>query len=300
VKILMWLSINFGAKANLKEKYAKSGSWAVITGASEGIGRGFALDLARRGFNVVLLARTKAKLDDVASECGKYNVGAKVIPFDFAVASENDYDKLFAELDDLAISILVNNVGVILDATDTYDTGSIDCELRLLKVNCESQLRMTKYVLPKMKAKRCGAVISLSSAAALLRPPFLSTYAATKAFNLGFSESLALEMAEYGIDVLAVTPSYVTSAMTNHKRESFDTVPSLPMAKQSLDQLGLMSKTAGHWRHRFMIAVLTHLPTSLLNYLMLSNMKVARSKLAAKKQKQSAQASGRCDKKAAD
>lgn len=280
-KVWKFAQSHFFSTVDVKRKYAKAGTWAVVTGASDGIGRGMALELAKRGMNVALIARTKSKLDEVAAEVTKMNVEARVICFDFSKASAADYSSLFAELDKLSIAVLVNNVGVNYDYPMLFDAAPLDEDLRMLKVNCETPVQMTKYVVPKMKAKRCGAIIYLASVSAVMGCPMLSTYAGTKAFNLVFGNCMNVELKEYGIDVLTVTPNFVISHMSQMRRETFTVVAPGPMARQTLDQLGTAYQTSGHWQHGFMEAFYALIPKSMRDTRVLGSMK----KLSAKSQK---------------
>ncbi|CAD2220813.1 beta-keto reductase [Angomonas deanei] len=251
----------------MKKRYGKAGDWAVVTGASEGIGHAMSLDLARRGFNVCVIARTQSKLDAVVEELKAIGVEGKSISFDFSTATPGDYTKLFQQLDAIQIAVLVNNVGVNYDYTNYFDEVDLETDLKILKVNTEATVRMTKYVVPKMKEKRAGAILMLSSISAIMSTPMLSTYAGTKAFNLSFGEGLHYELKQFGIDVLSVTPSVVVSRMTQGKstrkpRETFFMVNADRMAHQTLNKLGQVS-TAGHRNHCLFVALLSLVPDSI-------------------------------------
>jgi len=254
LRCMSFVRTNYLTSVDMKRKYGKAGNWAVVTGASEGIGHAMALDLGRRGFNVCVIARTKAKLDAVVEELRALGVEGQAISFDFAAATPQSWSELFAQLDKLEIAVLVNNVGVNYTFTNYFENESVDTDLRLIKVNCESNVQMTKYVLPKMKAKQCGAIVILSSVSAVLPTPLLATYAGTKAFGLAFGKGLYFELKQFGIDVLTVTPNVVVSKMTQGKskhvpRESFMMVNANAMAHQTLDKLGSVPVTAGHRNH---------------------------------------------------
>ncbi|EPY26693.1 beta-keto reductase, partial [Strigomonas culicis] len=213
VRTLSFIKTNYLTSCNMKKRYGKAGNWAVVTGASEGIGLAMTMDLARRGFNVCVIARTASKLDAVVEDVKKAGVEGLAIPFDFSTATSADYDKLFKELDKIDVAVLVNNVGVNYDYTNYFDEVDLETDLRLLKVNTEATVRMTKYVVPKMKAKRAGAILCLGSFSAVTPTALLATYAGTKAFNLAFGAGLHYELKQFGIDVLAVSPNMVVSKM---------------------------------------------------------------------------------------
>ena len=261
------------------KKYQKAGDWAVVTGASDGIGRAMAVELGRRGMNVVLIARTEAKLKEVAAEIesGTKPVRTKVIPFDFSTATQGQYQTLFSALDTVALAVLVNNVGVSTDYPQPFDESNLDEELRMLTVNCASQLQMTKYAVKRLKRSGCGAIVNLSSLSAYLNVPFLSVYSATKAFNRCFSSSLASELQTHHIDVLSVTPNLVATAMTQgnslrRPRPGGLFVDAETMAHETLNQLGKTEDTAGHSRHALVQSLMLSVPGLFLKRMLRAEM----------------------------
>lgn len=284
IGILRWIQVNFFASVNVKSKYNPTGDkWAVVTGASDGIGRAMAVDLAKRGINVVIIARSKDKLNEVAQKIEERKVQAKVIQFDFSTAGDAQYAELFAQLDKLSVTMLVNNVGINYEHPMGYTESDISMDLKMLKVNCETQLRMTKYVLPKMKANRYGAIVDLSSTFSRAGAPLLSTYGGTKAFNAHFSSSLATEVAEFGIDVLTVYPMMVCSQMSGRKRPTFDCPDARVMAAHTLNKLGSVSQTPGHRHHALLWSIASWLPMSLIDGKLLSINKGVQKKALKKK-----------------
>ncbi|KAK7196620.1 short chain dehydrogenase [Novymonas esmeraldas] len=269
-KVISFVKVNYFTELNMKKRYGKAGDWAVVTGASEGIGLAMAIDLGRRGFNVCVIARTQSKLDSVVEDLKKLGVQGKSISFDFASATPQNYDELFAELNKIEIAVLVNNVGVNYSYTNYFDEVDLETDLRLLKVNCEASVRMTKYAVPKMKAKHCGAIVMLGSVSAVSPAPLLCTYAGTKAFNLSFGSGLYYELKEFGIDVLAVSPNMVVSKMTQglssrKPRETFLMVNADKMAHQTLNKLGSVPQTPGHSNHAVLEAVAKALPIDFVS-----------------------------------
>lgn len=278
VRLVNYVRLNYLTTCNLRRRYGKAGDWAVVTGASEGIGHAMALDLGRRGFNVCVIARTESKLNDLCRELESMGVEGRAIPFDYANASEEAWKGLFEQLHSMQIAILINNVGVNYAYPHYFDEVDVNEDLRILRVNCEATVRMTKYVLPSMRAKRAGAIVNMSSVSALSPAPFLSVYAGTKAFNSSFSESMAMELREYGIDVLSVTPNVVVSRMTQgtssrKPRESFYMVNADAMAHQTLDKLGSTLTTSGHRNHSLINGLFGLLPLPIRCSVVLREMK---------------------------
>ncbi|RNF17552.1 short-chain dehydrogenase [Trypanosoma conorhini] len=268
-RLVKFLYVNLLAATDLRRRYARAGDWAVVTGATEGIGYAMAMDLARRGFNVCVIARTRSRLEEVVAAAEQKGVRAKAVVFDFAAADASEYKRLFAELDALEVAILVNNVGVNYPYANFFDEAAAEDDLRMLKVNCEATLRMTRYIVPRLKAKRSGGVVMLASISAVIPTPMLAAYAGSKAFSISFAQGLAYELRPFGVDVLVVTPSLVVSKMTQgvstrKPRESFMMVNAAAMARQTLNKLGVVTRTCGHLNHALVELVATALPEAWL------------------------------------
>lgn len=289
-RLAHFVRLNMFTTCDLKRRYAKAGEWALVTGASEGIGHAMAMDLARRGFNVCVIARTQARLDELVKEMREAaGVQGMAIAFDFANATAEQWSELFARLDSIAIAVLINNVGINYEMPRYFDEAELDLDLRILKVCCETTMRMTKYVLPKMRARRNGAIVNLASIAATSASPFFAVYSGAKSFNYAFSESLACEVAEFGIDVLAVTPNLVVSRMTQgvssrKPRETFIMVNADAMAHQTLNKLGSTWSTSGHCNHAIIEAIYRCIPLSLRSAFVLKQVKSVKSRAERRQQ----------------
>ncbi|MFC9428402.1 SDR family NAD(P)-dependent oxidoreductase [Streptomyces sp. NPDC056987] len=186
-------------------------SLALVTGASSGIGAAFVRRLAARGDDVVLVARGEEKLRALAEEVrGRYGVRAEVIVQDLAApdAAARVTGELTAR--GLTVDLLVNNAGFgTAGRVQHLDAGREHDELM---VNVVALADLTYALVPGMLARGSGAVVNISSTAALNIAPYLATYAASKAFVLNFSLALWSELRGTGVTVLAVAPGPVETA----------------------------------------------------------------------------------------
>ncbi|RKO90492.1 NAD(P)-binding protein [Blyttiomyces helicus] len=207
---------------NLAKFGAGKGAWAVVTGASDGIGKEFALQLARAKFNVVILARTKSKLDTLAAEI-KAAGGSEVVvhPFDFSATDQPTWSALAAVLAPLNVSVLINNVAV----NHAFPTPFAEEDPALLDsivtVNVGAQVRLTRMLLPGMVAARRGLVINVGSIAGLVPSAYLAAYSGAKAFLRTWSRSLAEEVAPKGVRVQHVNTHFVATAMSKLRKATW-------------------------------------------------------------------------------
>ena len=184
---------------------ATKDNFALITGASSGIGACFARALAARGRHLLLVARSKDRLEALKSEVsGKHAVRVEVIEQDLSV--DGAASRLHATVNDrgFAVDLLVNNAGFGLQGE--FWNLSLDRQVEMLHLNVVTLTEVTHLLLPPMIARRRGGIINVSSTAAFQPVPYISAYAATKAYVSSFSMALAEEVAGYGIKVLALCP----------------------------------------------------------------------------------------------
>uniref|UniRef100_A0A8D2B0H0 17beta-estradiol 17-dehydrogenase n=1 Tax=Sciurus vulgaris TaxID=55149 RepID=A0A8D2B0H0_SCIVU len=178
------------------------GQWAVVTGAGDGIGKAYSLELAKHGLNVVLISRTLEKLHVLAREI-EQTTGSrvKVIQADFT--RDDIYESIREELQGLEIGILVNNVGMLpnlLPGRFLSVPGEIQS---LVHCNVTSVVKMTQLVLKPMEARRRGLILNISSGVALCPWPLYTLYSASKAFVCTFSKALQAEYRAKGIIIQA-------------------------------------------------------------------------------------------------
>lgn len=179
---------------------------ALITGASGGIGEVFARRLAARGEHVLLVARSAARLQALCDKLRQAhaNVSAQSVALD--LSEEDAPSRLFAETNrrGLEVTLLVNNAGV--GSAGEFATLELARELKLIDLNVKALVALTHLYLGPMRARHEGAIINVASTAAFQAVPHMTTYAATKAFVLSFSEGLWAENRAHGVHVMAVCP----------------------------------------------------------------------------------------------
>ena len=181
----------------------KFGPWALVTGASSGMGAEFAKRLAASGLNVVLAARRKDRLCSLATELEReYSIETKVVAVDL---SRDDFlESLRDATADIEVGLLVNSAGF---ATSGHLLDNdLDAELAMLHVNSRAPLVLSHHFGRQMREQGRGGIIFVSSTVAYSGAPGWSNYAATKAFDLTLSDGIARELRHDGVSVLAVSP----------------------------------------------------------------------------------------------
>jgi short-subunit dehydrogenase len=182
------------------------GEWALVTGASAGIGAAFARRFAADKLGVVLVARRVERLEALASELARtHGVPTRVVAQD--LAAEDAAERVAAAVQDLEIGILVNNAG--FGAAGRFERVPLARHVEMIRVNCLAVAALTHHFLPRMRARGRGAIIIVASVAGYQPLGLAATYGATKAFDLMLGEALWAETRGTGIDVLVLSPGPV-------------------------------------------------------------------------------------------
>ena len=204
--------------ADKAEFAARYGPWAMVAGASEGIGAAYARDLASRGLNLILIARRSELLSALASSLSQeYQVQIKTLAID--LSTPEAAEQIYNETAGLDVGLLVYNAA--FSAIGPFLEGSIDDHLRELQTNALTPLKLVYYFADNMIRRGRGGVVLMSSLSAFQGSSYISTYAATKGFNIILAEGLWEEWRERGVDVLVCasgavrTPNYVASEPEN-------------------------------------------------------------------------------------
>ncbi|HEY2513902.1 MAG TPA: SDR family NAD(P)-dependent oxidoreductase [Polyangiaceae bacterium] len=219
----------------------KYGPWAVVAGASEGLGAAFATNLAKRGLSLVLLARRAQALDDLAGSIRKtYGVEVKTAAVD--LGQPDVLDRVREATAGLDVGLLVYNaayseIGRFLDQ-------DVAGKLKTLDVNCRAPLLLTDHFGRTMAARGRGGILLMSSMAGFQGAALVAVYAATKAFNTVLGEGLWYELRDQGVDVLpfvagaTTTPNFLKTAPRNGGKLGAPLMSSDAVAQEALDALG--------------------------------------------------------------
>lgn len=181
----------------------KYGPWALITGASSGIGEEFAKRLAEKGFNLVLIARREDRLNALSEDLKRRNkIETKIIAGD--LTDDAVISQIKSGCDGLEIGLLINNAG--FGSTGEFSLCDADREEKMVKLNCVVPVVLTHHFLGGMIKRKRGGIIFLGSVVAFQPTPMMASYSATKVFNMFLGEALWYELKPYNIDVLSLNP----------------------------------------------------------------------------------------------
>ncbi|MCF0054780.1 SDR family oxidoreductase [Dyadobacter sp. CY356] len=246
-------------------KYRTSGAYAVVTGATDGIGKAIALELADKGFNLVLHGRSADKLLSVSREVLEINPALQVrfIIHDSSINNPTD----ISALQKLPIRVLVNNVGVgPIKAFPEFSTAEIDSTVN---VNILFPTHLTNILLPYLSGP--ALILNISSYAGIHPPPYLAVYAATKAYNDAFSKSLSVELGD--VETISILTGSVHTG-SNSKPVSFLRPSSQVFARKVLGIVGCGKKSVmPYWPHAVQTYFLSLLPERMMDRAMKNAMR---------------------------
>jgi uncharacterized protein len=198
-------------KGNFAARY---GSWAIVAGASEGLGAAYAEELAARGLNLILIARRSELLQTLASQLSqKYNVEIKTIILD--LSASDAAEKILSQVSNVEIGLMVYNAA--FSAIGPFLERPLEDHLKEIHTNAFTPLRLIYFLTGQMLLRGRGGIVLMSSLSAFQGSAYISTYAATKAFNIVLAEGLWEEWRGRGVDALVCvsgavrTPGYVAS-----------------------------------------------------------------------------------------
>ena len=252
------------------------GKWAVVTGASAGIGVALARELARNGAKLILTARRKERLEALAAELTAQGTEVRIVLADLTQpdAAQAIYEATAGA--GLEVEILVNNAG--LGQYGEFTASDLEQELSQVRVNCEAVVHLSRLFVPAMVERGRGWVLVVASTASFQPVPYLTTYAATKGFDRFFALGLAEEVASHGVHVTALCPGPTESEffvvartdrapggnkIAHGKRQSAEEVARLGLAALARGKRTIVPYFAG----RLGALVVRFVPVGLITYM---------------------------------
>lgn len=270
----LWVRVRHVLRGNnLRRRF---GSWAVVTGATDGIGRALAHELAARKLNVVLISRTLEKLEATAAELREqHQVETRVVVADFTEGAKSGlYERIAEQLQGLEVGVLVNNVGMSYPSALFFHELGDYAESKgvvddMVNMNVVSVTKMTQLVVKGMVERKKGFILNISSAAGRVPVgnPMYAEYSASKAYVDFFSRSLATELASKGVLVQCQSPYFVLSKLSKlrDKDASLFNITPQAYARASLAAIDDGASVVPYWSHALQDWVLQTLPEWLVS-----------------------------------
>lgn len=235
------------------------GEWAVVTGAGDGIGKAYSIELANRGMNIVMISRTLEKMQKVALEI-EQTTGRKVKVIEADFTKSKIYEHIEEHLKGLEIGVLVNNVGMLPSPDPCCFLATPDNDENLINCNVVSAVKMTRLVLKQMEQRRKGLILNISSAIGIFPCPLYAIYSSSKVFVTTFSKALRAEYKTKGIIIQAVTPYGVSTPMTRNLSTNIITKSSRDFVRESLNHVTHGSETFGCLAHAVLGCIMNQVP----------------------------------------
>jgi 17beta-estradiol 17-dehydrogenase / very-long-chain 3-oxoacyl-CoA reductase len=280
------------------------GKWAVVTGASDGIGLAYARELARAGVCVALVARSADKLAAAKAsvEAARASAAVEVVTVQADFSDTGCYAKVRSALlrniapDD--VGLLVNCVGVSSPAALYFDPRESDraapgLRTSLVNVNVVAATEMTELFLPYMLEKRKGIVVNVGSGFGLVPSPLYAQYGATKAYLEHLSRSLSLELRGSGVHVQCQAPMVVCTAMSGMRKPSLFTPTPEDYARAAVRDLGSGTNTVPYWPHYLLSLLAKVLPRAFVEWQLVSGHRALRERFVQKTRRRAEEAERR-------
>lgn len=215
---------------------ARYGEWALVTGATSGIGRALVRQLAARGMNIVAVARTASTLEDLAVELrAAHSVEVRVLAAD--VSSRAGVDALTRAVSDLEIGVLVPCAAI--ETSGYFVDTPIETHTRLLEMDCDGPMRLAHHFGAAMAGRRRGAILFVSSLSGWMPQPYMAHYGAAKAYLLALGEALHHELADKGVDVTVLSPGPTDTPMAASTGIDFASMGMAVMRPEDVAAAGL-------------------------------------------------------------
>ncbi|XP_050526565.1 very-long-chain 3-oxoacyl-CoA reductase-B-like isoform X2 [Daktulosphaira vitifoliae] len=261
--------------------FKSTGKWA---GCTDGIGKAYAEQLAKKGIDIVLISRTKSKLECTAKMIrDNYNVQTKIIVADFTEDESSLYPRLSKELDGMDIGILINNAGQCYSHPEYFLNFKDDDPTfkNIIRCNIISIVNMCRIVMPAMVKKRRGIIMNIGSLSSPCPSPLLTVYGSSKTFVQKFSEDLNTEYQNYGVLVQCVMPGFVVTKMSKINKPTWLIPTAERYVESALKTTKIEKLTTGYFPHTLLIYFIILLKTispSLASTIILNSMQKYRNK----------------------
>lgn len=247
---------------NFKEKY---GQWALVTGATSGIGEALTDKLASKGLNIILVARKTKELEEKASSLkAKYNINTHAISAD--LSTDEGIETIKNSSKDFQVGLLVIAAG--LEVNGAFEKNDIQKELKVIQININATLQLTHHFSQQMIGRGKGGVILVSSLSGHMPNPYFANYAGTKAYILNFGASLFGELKPKGVDVTVLSPGLTNTPMISDNGVDWSLTPMQAMspekvAQTAVDALGKKLIAIPGGKNKMMATMAKHLPLQM-------------------------------------
>ncbi|PUZ47706.1 hypothetical protein GQ55_7G188000 [Panicum hallii var. hallii] len=291
-RLALWLYAAFLRPARpLRRRY---GAWAVVTGATDGIGRALAFRLAAAGLGVVLVGRNPDKLAAVSAELEAKRPGTEVRTFVVDFADDDLATRVGALgefLRGLDVGVLVNNVGASYPYARYFHEVDEALAQRLIRLNVEAVTRVTHAVLPGMLERGRGAIMNMGSGASAIMPsdPLYTVYVATKAYVDQFSRCLYVEYKGKGIDVQCQVPIQVATKLASIRKPTLLAPSPEAYARAAVRRIGYEPRCTPYWAHAVVGLLISLVPEPVADRMFLNRSLGIRARGRAKEAKKKAQ-----------
>jgi short-subunit dehydrogenase len=251
--------------------------WALVTGATVGIGESFTRLLASKGYNIALVARDEVRLHERAGELReKYGIQTFVLPAD--LATKGGVKLVEKYIQSYEIEVLINNAGFAINKTFTL--SNLGDEQDLLNVLVRTPMRLMHVILPGMKERKSGTIINVSSVAGFIAG---GTYSAAKSYLTVLSESLNADLKGSGVKVSALCPGFTRTEFHQRARMKMKGLPSFMwlnpdklVAKAWKDAQANKPVSVPGWQYKLLMAIISITPRGLIRRVRLDEGKTKR------------------------
>uniref|UniRef100_A0AC35U953 Estradiol 17-beta-dehydrogenase 12 n=1 Tax=Rhabditophanes sp. KR3021 TaxID=114890 RepID=A0AC35U953_9BILA len=252
-------------------KLSGGGKYAVVTGSTDGIGKAYALQLAKKGFNIVLISRSDSKLQSVKKEINDQvpDIDVQTVAFDFTNSSVKDYENIiFKKLQSIEVGVLVNNVGMTSEYPEIHHKTAFGTQKNrdIHVVNTLAPTILTQEVLTQMVPRKGGVIINIGSMLGEQPISGFCVYSSTKKYMSHLSQILDKEYSAFDITVQYISPCLVATNMSKREETSFFAASSTDFVKSALRTVGNIKETSGYFSHQIQVEAFNLMPSFVLDY----------------------------------